>query len=80
MNTLLVGAMAGLIAGFLFAPQSGKRTREMFKERFSYYRNAPMYRESIDVQGKHKGGVEGRHERWATEKSLESTVHSDYLH
>jgi gas vesicle protein len=25
MNTLLVGAMTGLIAGFLFAPQTGQK-------------------------------------------------------
>jgi gas vesicle protein len=74
MNTLLVGAMAGLIAGVLFAPQSGKQTREMFKERFSYYRNAPTYRESM------KEGWTGGTNDGATEKSLESTVRADYLH
>jgi gas vesicle protein len=42
MNTLLVGAVTGFIAGLFFAPQAGKQTREMFKERFSFFRNVPV--------------------------------------
>jgi gas vesicle protein len=41
MNTLIVGTVTGVIAGLLFAPQTGKQTREFFKERFSSFRNAP---------------------------------------
>jgi gas vesicle protein len=74
MNRVFVGVMTGLIAGFLFAPQAGKKTREMFKERFSSFRNAPTYRESM------KEGWTGGTNDGATEKSLESTVRSDYLH
>jgi gas vesicle protein len=66
MNTLLVGALAGLIAGVLFAPQSGKQTRGVFKERFSFFRDAWMRRGSTN---------DG-----ATEESLEDTVRADYLH
>jgi gas vesicle protein len=74
MNTLFVGAVAGLIAGVLFAPQRGKQTWELFKERFNYYRNAPMGREYM------KEGWTGATNDGATEKSLESTVRADYLH
>jgi gas vesicle protein len=74
MNTLLVGALAGLIAGVLFAPQSGKQTREMFKERFSSFRDAPISMEST------KEGWTGGTNDGATEKSLEGTVRADYLH
>jgi gas vesicle protein len=74
MNTLLVGAMTGLIAGLFFAPQTGKQTREMFKERFSFLRDAPMGRESM------KEGWTGGTNDGATEKSFEGTVRPDYLH
>ncbi len=74
MNRLFVGAMTGLIAGFLFAPQTGKQTREFFKERFSSFRNAPTYRESM------KEGWTGGTNDGATEKSFGSTVREDYLH
>jgi gas vesicle protein len=74
MNTLLVGALAGLIAGLFFAPQTGKQTREMFKGRFSSYRDAPTYRESM------KEGWTGGTNDGATEKSQEGTVRPDYLH
>jgi gas vesicle protein len=74
MNTLLVGALTGLIAGLFLAPQSGKQTREMFKKRFSFFRNAPMGREYM------KEGWTGGTNDGATEKSLESTVRADYLH
>ena len=74
MNTLLVGAISGLIAGFLFAPQSGKQTREMFKERFSFFKDTSMGRDYM------KEGWTGGTNDGATEKSLESTVRSDYLH
>jgi gas vesicle protein len=74
MNTLLVGAISGFIAGLCFAPQSGKHTRELFKERFSSFRNTPTYRESM------KEGWTGGTNDGATEKSLESTVRSDYMH
>jgi gas vesicle protein len=47
MNTLLVGAMTGLIAGLLFAPQTGKKAREIFKERFSSFRDASKRRGSM---------------------------------
>ena len=66
MNTLFVGALTGLIAGLLFAPQTGEKTREIFKERFSSFRDAWMSRGSTN---------DG-----ATEESLEDTVRADYLH
>ena len=74
MNRVFFGVMTGLIAGFLFAPQAGKKTREMFKERFSSFRNAPTYRESM------KEGWTGGTNDGATEKSFGSTVREDYLH
>jgi gas vesicle protein len=74
MNKLLVGALGGLIAGLFFAPQTGQQTREMFKERFSSFRNAPTYRESM------KEGWTGGTNDGATEKSQEGTVRPDYLH
>jgi gas vesicle protein len=74
MNRLLIGALTGLFAGVLFAPQAGKKTREMFKGRFSSFRDAPTYRESM------KEGWTGGTNDGATEKSLEGTVHADYLH
>ena len=74
MNTLFVGALTGLIAGLLFAPQSGEKTREMFKERFSFFRDASMGRGSTN-EGWTGGTNDG-----ATEKSLEGTVRADYLH
>ena len=74
MNTLLVGAMTGLIAGLLFAPQTGGKTREMFKERFSSFRDASMKRGSTN-DGWRGGTNDGE-----TEKSLEGTVRADYLH
>ena len=74
MNRLFVGAVAGLIAGVLFAPQAGKKTREMFKGRFSSFRDAPTYRESM------KEGWTGGTNDGATEKSQEGTVRPDYLH
>jgi gas vesicle protein len=74
MNRLFVGAMTGLIAGLLFAPQTGEKTREFFKERFSSFRNAPMGREYM------KEGWMGGTNDGATEKSFGSTVREDYLH
>jgi gas vesicle protein len=74
MNRLLVGAMTGLITGLLFAPQTGKQTREIFIERFNFFRNASMGRESM------KEGWTGGTNDGATEKSLEGTVRADYLH
>ena len=74
MNRLFVGAITGLFAGLLFAPQTGKQTREFFKERFSSFRNAPMGREYM-----HEGWTGGTNDG-ATEKSLEGTVREDYLH
>jgi gas vesicle protein len=74
MNTLLVGTLAGLIAGLFFAPQAGKQTRELFKARFSSFREAPTYRESM------KEGWTGGTNDGATEKSQEGTVRPDYLH
>jgi gas vesicle protein len=74
MNRLLIGAITGLFAGFLFAPQSGKRTWEMFKERFSFLRGTSMGRESM-TEGWTGGTNDG-----TTEKSLEGTVRQDYLH
>jgi gas vesicle protein len=74
MNRLFVGAVTGLIAGLLFAPQTGRKTREMFKERFSSFRDAPTYRESM------KEGWTGGTNDGATEKSFESTVREDYIH
>ncbi len=74
MNRLFVGAMTGLIAGLLFAPQTGEKTREFFKERFSSFRNAPMGREYM------KEGWTGGTNDGTTEKSFGSTVREDYLH
>jgi gas vesicle protein len=74
MNRLFVGAITGLIAGLLFAPQTGEKTRHFFKERFSSFRNAPMGREYM------KEGWTGGTNDGATEKSFESTVRADYLH
>ena len=74
MNRLFVGAITGLFAGLLSAPQTGKQTREFFKERFSSFRNAPMGREYM------KEGWTGGTNDGATEKSLEGTVREDYLH
>jgi gas vesicle protein len=74
MNRLFVGAMTGLIAGLLFAPQTGEKTWEFFKERFSSFRNGPMGREYM------KEGWTGATNDGATEKSFESTVREDYLH
>jgi len=74
MNRLFVGAITGLFAGLLFAPQSGEKTREFFKERFSSFRNAPMGREYM------KEGWTGGTNDGATEQSLEGTVRQDYLH
>jgi gas vesicle protein len=66
MNTLLVAA-AGLIAGLLLAPKTGKENREMFKERFSSLRDTLMRKGSTN------GGGLG-------EEGLESTGRADYLH
>jgi gas vesicle protein len=74
MNTILVGAISGFIAGLFFAPQSGKQTRELFKERFSFFKDTSMGRDYM------KEGWTGGTNDGATEKSLESTVRSDYLH
>jgi gas vesicle protein len=74
MNRLLFGAMTGLVVGLLFAPQTGKKTREIFKERLSFFRDVSMGRESM------KEGWTGGTNDGATEKSLEGMVHSDYLH
>jgi gas vesicle protein len=74
MNRLLVGGMTGLIAGLLFTPQTGKQTREIFKERFSSFRDASKRRGSM------KEGWTGGTNDGATEKSLEGMVRADYLH
>ncbi|HEX2244657.1 MAG TPA: YtxH domain-containing protein [Gammaproteobacteria bacterium] len=66
MNTLLVAA-AGLIAGLLLAPKTGKENREMLKERFSSIRETLMREETTN------GGGSG-------EEGLESTGRADYLH
>jgi gas vesicle protein len=65
MNTLLVGVMTGLIAGLLLAPQPGKESCGMLKERFSSLRDQVMRKGSTNCGG---------------EESLESTVRADYLH
>ncbi len=74
MDRLFVGAITGLFADLLFAPQSGKQTRAFFKERFSSFRNAPMGREYM------KEGWTGGTNDAATERSQEGTVRPDYLH
>ena len=66
MNALLVAA-AGLIAGLLLAPRTGKENREMLKERFSSLRDTLMRKGSTN------GGGLG-------EEGLESTGRADYLH
>jgi gas vesicle protein len=74
MNTLLVGAVTGLIAGLFIAPQTGKKTRELVKSGFSFFRNVSTYRGSM------KEGWTGGTNEGATEQSLEGTVRQDYLH
>ena len=66
MSALLVAA-AGLIAGLLLAPKTGKENREMLKERFSSLRETLMRRESPNGGG-------------SREEGLESTGPADYLH
>jgi gas vesicle protein len=74
MNRLLVGAVTALVVGLLFAPQSRGKIQAMFKERFSSFRDAPTYRESM------KEGWTGGTNDGATEKSLEGNVREEYLH
>jgi gas vesicle protein len=66
MNTLLIAA-AGLIAGLLLAPKTGKENRELLKERFSSLRETLMRKESTNGEG---SGGEGP----------ETTGGADYLH
>jgi gas vesicle protein len=66
MNTLLVAA-AGLIAGLLLAPRTGKENRELLKERLSSLRETLMRTESTKGEG---SGGEGP----------ETTGGADYLH
>ena len=66
MNTLLVAA-AGLIAGLLLAPRTGKENRELLKERLSSLRETLMRTESTNGEG---SGGEGP----------ETTGPADYLH
>jgi gas vesicle protein len=66
MNTLLVAA-AGLIAGLLLAPKTGKENRDILKEQFSSLRETLMRKETTN------GGGSG-------EEGLESTGRADYLH
>ena len=65
MNTLLVAA-AGLIAGLLLAPRTGKENRELLKERFSSLRETLMRKGS-------NGGESGG-------EGPETTGPADYLH
>jgi len=67
MNSLFVGAMAGLIAGLLLAPQTGKESREIVKERFNSFRDTLM-----KMRSHNGGGLE--------EGTLESATRADYLH
>ena len=57
MNTLLVAA-AGLIAGLLLAPRTGKESRELLKERFSSLRETMMTTESTNDEGSRGDGPE----------------------
>jgi gas vesicle protein len=66
MNRLLVGAVTGLIAGLLLAPQTGKESREIVKERFNSVRDALMKMRSANGE--------------ESQESLESAVRADYLH
>jgi gas vesicle protein len=66
MNSLLVGAVAGLVAGLLLAPQTGKESREIVKERFNSVRDMLMKMRSTNGEG--------------SEEGLESSVRADYLH
>jgi gas vesicle protein len=66
MNTLLVGAVTGLIAGLLLAPQPGKESREIVKERFNSLRDTLMKMRSTNGEG--------------SQESLESSVRANYLH
>jgi gas vesicle protein len=67
MNTLLVGALTGLIAGLLLAPNPGKESRQIVKERFNSVRDALRRRESTNGAG-------------LEEESLEGALRADYLH
>jgi gas vesicle protein len=66
MIYLFVGA-AGLIAGLLLAPKTGKETRGVVREQFSSVRDKVMRRGSTN------GTV-------SEKESLESAVRADYLH
>jgi gas vesicle protein len=66
MNTLLIGAVTGLVAGLLLAPQTGKESREIVKERFNSVRDRLMKMRSTNGEG--------------SQESLESTTRADYLH
>jgi gas vesicle protein len=66
MNSLLVGAVTGLIAGLLLAPQTGKESREIVKERLKL--------------GQRYADEKGKHQREGSQESLESAVRADYLH
>jgi gas vesicle protein len=57
MNALLVAA-AGLIAGLLLAPRTGKESRELLKERFSSLRETMMREESTNGEGSRGEGPE----------------------
>jgi gas vesicle protein len=57
MNTLLVAA-AGLIAGLLLAPRTGKESRELLKERFSSLRETLMTTESTNGERSRGEGPE----------------------
>jgi gas vesicle protein len=50
LNTLLVAA-AGLIAGLLLAPRTGKENREMLKERFNSLKETLMRGEGSRGEG-----------------------------
>jgi gas vesicle protein len=66
MNTLLIGAVTGLVAGLLLAPQTGKESREIVKERFNSIRDRLMKIRSTNGEG--------------SQESPESTTRADYLH
>jgi gas vesicle protein len=66
MNTLLIGAVTGLVAGLLLAPQTGKESRKIVKERFNSVRDRLMKMRSTNGEG--------------SQESLESTTRADYLH
>lgn len=52
---LIVGALAGLVVGFMYAPRSGAETRQIVKEKASTLKDG-----ASSMAGKVKDVVQGR--------------------